>query len=209
MNNTAPVGLGVIAVAGMIGLVGGTMTLVMYDAEIMAAFGYGGGIAVVAMIALWFGWRPPQGGPSGPRDLSSGASAGRIGAKGSPSKKAAASNGTTAQAHDQVRSAAQAAAPAPVAEGAESAIIGQRPDALSAARDGQADDLKLIKGVGPKLEMLCNSMGFYHFAQIAHWSAEEISWVDENLEGFKGRVTRDEWVAQARALMIAGDVTED
>lgn len=75
-----------------------------------------------------------------------------------------------------------------------------KPQALSAARGGVADDLKLIKGIGPKLELLCHSLGFYHFDQIANWTAAEIAWVDDNLEGFKGRVTRDAWVAQARDL---------
>ena len=50
-------------------------------------------------------------------------------------------------------------------------------------------------------------MGFYHFDQIAAWTAAEIAWVDDNLEGFKGRVTRDEWVAQA-AILAAGGETE-
>ncbi len=75
-----------------------------------------------------------------------------------------------------------------------------KPKGLSAAREGKADDLKLVKGIGPKLEILCNKLGFYHFDQIANWTASEIAWVDENLEGFKGRVTRDEWVVQARDL---------
>lgn len=81
----------------------------------------------------------------------------------------------------------------------------KRPEALKAARDGKADDLKLIKGVGPKLEKLCNSLGFYHFDQIAAWKASEIKWVDENLEGFKGRVTRDDWVRQAKILAKGGE----
>ena len=68
-----------------------------------------------------------------------------------------------------------------------------------------ADDLKKIKGVGPKLEKLCNSMGFYHFDQIANWTADEIAWVDQNLEGFKGRVTRDKWVEQAKLLAAGGE----
>lgn len=91
---------------------------------------------------------------------------------------------------------------AAVPEGAE-----QKPAGLDAPRGGQGDDLKRIKGIGPKLETLCNSMGFWHFDQIAAWTAEEIAWVDENLEGFKGRVTRDEWVSQAKAL-AAGEETE-
>ena len=75
-----------------------------------------------------------------------------------------------------------------------------RPQGLDAAREGGADDLKVIKGVGPKLEELLHSMGYYHYDQIAAWTEKEVAWVDENLEGFKGRVTRDEWVAQARDL---------
>ena len=84
---------------------------------------------------------------------------------------------------------------------------GTKPQGLTAARGGKADDLKQIKGIGPKLEKLCNSLGFYHFDQIASWSPAEIAWVDENLEGFKGRVTRDTWVAQAK-LLAAGGETE-
>jgi predicted flap endonuclease-1-like 5' DNA nuclease len=84
---------------------------------------------------------------------------------------------------------------------------GTRPEALSGPRGGVADDLKQIKGVGAKMEILCNQLGFYHFDQIASWSDDEIAWVDANLEGFKGRVTRDEWVSQARVL-AAGGTTE-
>ncbi len=89
----------------------------------------------------------------------------------------------------------------------EPAGEGTRPEALDAPRDGQADDLKKIKGVGPKLEQLCNRLGFYHFDQIAGWTADEVAWVDRNLEGFKGRVTRDNWVEQAR-LLASGEETE-
>lgn len=82
---------------------------------------------------------------------------------------------------------------------------GARPATLDAARGGKADNLKEIKGIGPKLEILCNKLGFYHFDQIAGWSADEVAWVDANLEGFKGRVTRDEWVAQAKILAQGGE----
>ena len=75
-----------------------------------------------------------------------------------------------------------------------------KPEGLTEARGGQPDDLKRIKGVGPKLEQLLHSLGFFHFDQVAAWTEAEIAWVDDNLEGFKGRVTRDEWVAQAKAL---------
>jgi predicted flap endonuclease-1-like 5' DNA nuclease len=81
---------------------------------------------------------------------------------------------------------------------------GRKPATLAAPRAGKADDLKQIKGIGPKLEVLCNTLGFYHFDQIAGWTADEIAWVDANLEGFKGRVSRDGWVDQAKVLADGG-----
>lgn len=82
---------------------------------------------------------------------------------------------------------------------------GTRPAGLDAPRGGTADNLKEIKGIGPKLEKLCNSLGFWHFDQIAAWGADEVAWVDANLEGFKGRVTRDTWVEQAKILAAGGE----
>lgn len=79
-----------------------------------------------------------------------------------------------------------------------------KPSTLTAARNGMPDDLKLIKGVGPKMETMLNSMGFYHYDQIAEWSASELAWVDDNLEGFKGRASRDEWIPQAKILARGG-----
>ena len=98
--------------------------------------------------------------------------------------------------------AARAAAVIPAAPAPVAAAPGEpaKPLALAAPRGGKADDLKLIKGIGPKLEGLCNRLGFWHFDQIAAWTPAEIAWVDENLEAFKGRVTRDDWVAQAKVL---------
>ena len=75
---------------------------------------------------------------------------------------------------------------------------------LKKARAGGADDLKMIKGVGPKLEALLHKLGVFHFDQVAGWRKKEVEWVDENLEGFKGRVSRDEWVKQAKVLAKGG-----
>jgi NADH-quinone oxidoreductase subunit E len=75
-----------------------------------------------------------------------------------------------------------------------------KPELLKKARGGKGDDLKLIWGVGPKLEQMLNTMGVWHFDQIASWSAKELAWVDERLEGFKGRAKRDEWVKQSKKL---------
>lgn len=75
-----------------------------------------------------------------------------------------------------------------------------RPELFKEPKAGKADDLKLIWGVGPKLEQMLHQMGVWHFDQIAAWTGPEISWVDERLEGFKGRAERDEWVEQAKKL---------
>ena len=75
-----------------------------------------------------------------------------------------------------------------------------KPELLKKPKGGRGDDLKLIWGVGPALEKLLNTMGVWHFDQIAAWSAKELAWVDERLEGFKGRAKRDEWVRQAKKL---------
>lgn len=102
-------------------------------------------------------------------------------------------------------------APEPVAEAepapepAPAAEPGDKPTGMDAPRDGSADDLKQIKGVGPKLEQQLNSMGYWHFDQIAGWSDSDVAWVDENLEGFKGRVSRDGWVEQAKVLAGGGE----
>ena len=85
---------------------------------------------------------------------------------------------------------------------------GVKPAGLSAPKGGKADDLKVILGIGPKLEALCHRLGFFHFDQIANWTAGEIAWVDENLEGFNGRATRDRWVVQAKILAAGGTVAE-
>ena len=68
-----------------------------------------------------------------------------------------------------------------------------------------ADDLKRIKGVGPKLEKLLNSLGVTSFSQIAAWDDDEIDRIDAQLGAFAGRIRRDDWPAQARYL-AAGDM---
>ena len=99
---------------------------------------------------------------------------------------------------------------APVAAGLMSAAAkaevagGTQPKGLKAPKKGGADDLKIIEGIGPVLEKLCHEMGIFHFDQIAAWGAPEIEWMDGNLKGFRGRVTRDKWVAQAKLIGEVG-----
>ncbi len=96
--------------------------------------------------------------------------------------------------------AAPKAKPAPKQVDAPEVSDDDKPELLTQARDGKPDDLKLIKGVGPKLEKELNEAGVYHFDQIAAWTDAEVAWADEHLVSFKGRVSRDNWVAQAIAL---------
>lgn len=79
-----------------------------------------------------------------------------------------------------------------------------RPQALSEPMNGVADDLKLIKGVGPKLERTLNALGIYHYNQIAAWNSDNIAWVDESLS-FRGRITREDWIGQATVLAAGGE----
>jgi predicted flap endonuclease-1-like 5' DNA nuclease len=65
----------------------------------------------------------------------------------------------------------------------------------------ERDDLKQLKGVGPKLETMLNEMGIYRFDQIAAFTPDNLAWVDANLTSFKGRAMREDWVAQAKALL--------
>ncbi len=120
-----------------------------------------------------------------------------------PAATATAPTATTPAAAPAAASTAKAAEKPKAA--AKPVAADGKPEMLSAPRDGGADDLKQIKGVGPKLEKLLHSMGFYHFDQIAGWRKKEVEWVDENLEGFKGRVSRDEWVKQAKVLAKGGE----
>ena len=100
---------------------------------------------------------------------------------------------------------------APVAEEAKPAkpkaaqkAADGKPKGIRAPRKGGADDLKLIEGIGPKLEERLNDWGIFHFDQIAKWGPEEIAYADENVPRFKGRCSRDKWVAQAKIIVEEG-----
>jgi predicted flap endonuclease-1-like 5' DNA nuclease len=88
----------------------------------------------------------------------------------------------------------------------EAELPGQRPSGLAAARDDQADDLKLIKGIGRQNEGRLHGLGIWHFEQIADWTAENVEWVGGYL-AFPGRIEREDWVGQAK-LLAAGAETE-
>ncbi len=105
-----------------------------------------------------------------------------------------------APAHVSVETPVPASAPAATAvpEG------GVKPVGLAAPRGGKGDDLQILEGIGPALEKQCHELGIYHFDQIAGWGPGEVAWMDGNLKNFKGRVTRDKWLRQARLIGEVG-----
>ncbi|MBO9426926.1 NADH-quinone oxidoreductase subunit E [Labrenzia sp. R4_1] len=125
--------------------------------------------------------------------------------KGAPKK-------TAAKTADKVEKAAEKASePAPVSKAkpeakveAAETVSEKAPETLKQARDGKPDDLKKLKGVGPKLEATLHELGFFHFDQVASWGPEEVAWVDSRLK-FKGRIERDGWIEQAKLLASGGE----
>lgn len=74
-----------------------------------------------------------------------------------------------------------------------------KPATLAQPRGGAPDNLKQIKGIGPKIEASLYAMGIFHIDQIAGWSKANVGWVDAQLS-FKGRIRRERWVEQAVEL---------
>jgi len=71
---------------------------------------------------------------------------------------------------------------------------------LGKVKKGEKDDLKVISGVGPKLESILNGLGITTYAQVAKMKVRDYDLVDSLLTNFKGRGKRDEWSKQAKKL---------
>jgi predicted flap endonuclease-1-like 5' DNA nuclease len=84
--------------------------------------------------------------------------------------------------------------------GARKAPPGLRPAMLSEPHSGRPDDLARIKGVGPKSVEKLHALGVFHYDQIAEWTLENARWIGAAI-GAPGRVERDKWIQQARALL--------
>jgi len=83
-------------------------------------------------------------------------------------------------------------------------ITPMRPAGLSKPRGGVPDSLTRIRGIGQRNEEVLNTLGIYHFSQIAAWTPGEVLWVGRYL-AFPERVERDDWVSQAMLLATGGD----
>ena len=78
------------------------------------------------------------------------------------------------------------------------------PQPASAPVAGEADDLRKIKGLGPKMLALLHSLGVTRYEQIASWTDADLDELDTRLGSFAGRPRRDNWVEQAK-LLASGD----
>jgi NADH-quinone oxidoreductase subunit E len=113
-----------------------------------------------------------------------------------PERKAAGSRttaekGKLAGAKAPVTEARKAKAPKPVARKAPGGKAG---------KSMQADDLKVISGIGPKLEQVLHGMGLRRYGDIAALGAADVARIEAEL-GLGGRIARDRWVEQAKALV--------
>lgn len=218
MKATSPISFGFIAVAAVFGILAAAVALVLFKFGLVGSFIIGFLVALMTAIILVLGWGDLA---TTLQDITSPASE-------APAPRAAPEPAPTPvrePSPEPASAPAAAVTEAPVEEApvedvpvkedlvaepaedvvAEAPAVAEKaadgkPEFLSAARAGGPDDLKKIKGIGPKLEKTLHEMGVYHFDQIAGWGPAEQAWIDDNVKGFKGRATRDNWVAQAKTL---------
>ena len=72
---------------------------------------------------------------------------------------------------------------------------------------GQVDDLKLIKGITPELEVQLLKLNVVRFDQMAAFSDEDIANIDETLK-LGGKIEKDDWIGQAQRLLAETTVAE-
>ncbi len=211
MNDIGPINQRTAVVAGVIAIIAAGIALFLFGFSLFASLVIGAVIGGIAIIAMLYGWAEPQSDQLNvPAPTAEPAAAPAPKAKApaaAPKAKAPAAAPKAKAPAAAPKAKAPAAAPKAKAAAATTTTTADadKPQFLSAARDGGPDDLKLIKGVGPKLEKTLHEMGLYHFDQIAKWGPTEQAWINDNLAGFKGRATRDDWVNQAKILADGGE----
>ena len=73
---------------------------------------------------------------------------------------------------------------------------------LGKSNEDEKDDLQMISGIGPFLEERLNDLDIYTFKQISNFTERDIKAIDDAILSFSGRIERDQWVAQAKELVI-------
>ncbi len=118
------------------------------------------------------------------------------------SKKAAAKKTSKAKASPKKTTATVAAeAPKVLSAKAKKAAKADLLANIGTASAADKDDLKAIKGVGPKLETILNKLGIFTFVQVSKMKKAEYGLVDALMDAFKGRGERDDWAGQAKQLI--------
>ena len=52
---------------------------------------------------------------------------------------------------------------------------------------------------------LLGELGVTSYAQIAAWNEADVARIDDQLGRFAGRITRDQWIEQAKLLSLADE----
>jgi small subunit ribosomal protein S2 len=103
--------------------------------------------------------------------------------------------------HDVGAAEEPVAEPLPEGDAAPAEETVERFELLAAPR-GAPDDLAKLTGVGPQIVKKLNEHGVFHYWQLAALTPEETTKLDSDLR-FNGRIARDQWAEQAKALMAA------
>ncbi|MFC5385606.1 NADH-quinone oxidoreductase subunit NuoE [Aquamicrobium segne] len=167
-------------------------------AEIIDAFEAGKGETVPPGPQIERHFSAPAGGFTALGDEAAVLKGTSTGVKASASTKEKASAKAPASVKTKTPSKA-----APIKAKAEKPALDDKNRPAGIARPDVVDDLKLISGIGPKNEGLLHELGIFTFAQIAAWKKAERTWVDGYLS-FHGRIEREDWVKQAKALAKGG-----
>lgn len=117
-----------------------------------------------------------------------------------PVKAGSAAVGLVSSAKPKAKAAPKKPAPAKKSAAKQpAASLDDKNRPLGIKKPAKIDDLKLVSGIGPKIEGILHELGIYKFEQIGKWKKAERDWVDGYLR-FKGRIDRDDWVKQAKVL---------
>ena len=198
MTDIAPKRNGIIAISAIFGLLAAVVALFAFAYSVLGAILIGLIVAVIVAIILWMSWQDASSGTASDATIAAATSsaAARTDATATAVSPAAAK---PAAAKAAAKPAAAKAAAKPAATKAAA-----KPAVLAKARAGGADNLKMIKGVGPVLEKALHTTGVFHFDQVGAWTKADAEWFDDNVKGANGRVIRDGWVKQAKILAKGG-----
>jgi NADH-quinone oxidoreductase subunit E len=83
----------------------------------------------------------------------------------------------------------------------KSDVVATTPATPAPARAGKVvQGLRRIRGIGPAYQRVLEQIGVSRVQQIAGWTDPDILAFAEKLKIRPDRITKDDWVGQARAL---------